>query len=163
MRLAIMVCVAIATVAAAADAAAQGWQRWQADDGVAEIHNGRTTFGVTCIDGAPALVLTVPEQDGLSAEPRLLLQIGTGSDPYEIAAGHDIRTVFRTFSEGDGGRYVSAAAAGGDPELADIVERLRGGILLTVGGDAFPRAERFTLVGSNRAISAVLEECGEAG
>ncbi len=160
MRLAIIVSVAIATLAAAAVATAQGWPRWQARDGVAEIHNGRTTFGVTCLDGAPALMLTVPEDSGMSAEPRLLLQISNASDAYAIAPGNDIRTVFRTFSEADGGQYVSAAASGGDAELADVLERLRGGLLLTVGGDAFPRAERFTLIGSNSAIGAVLEGCG---
>lgn len=156
-------------------AAAQEAGAWRSDGARAEIVNGGSAFAVTCVEvaaGRSALALVLEPaagQDGmLPAADTLLLQISSRADAYVIAAGTDISTWFLPVAADPGGRLVSAAApldpvpsgdAGEAQQVAAIIANLRTGMNLVVGGDGFPRAERFTLRGSNRAIETAVEAC----
>jgi len=175
---AIVIAFAATALPATGPAVAQGEGSWRSSAGRAEIFNGGSAFAVACtVDAAdrPAVVLMLepgPDGSALPQAETLLVQISSRADAYVIEAGTDISTWFLPVTAAPDGRLVSAAAPLGDQpagdggeaaqiaEIAEIVADLRAGMNLVVGGEGFARAERYTLRGSDRAIGALLADCG---
>ena len=147
---------------AAGTAAAQGWGRWQVDAAggspVAAIDNGHARVGMACgADGSPEFRLSAPNSSDVPAGATAILQVSTASDAYPIDGSTQIDTFLLSMSPatgGDGRSYMADPGAG-----TRLIDSLRTGLNLTVGLDAFSRSERFTLVGSNAALTQALAGC----
>lgn len=174
VRLSLALSLAVSALPVTGQAAAQEWGVWRSAGDRASISNGSRTFSVACTAdaaGRPAIRLTLePGPAGGDRPPAetLLVQVSSRADAYVIEAGTDISTWFLPVTHASGGRLVSAAAplgerpagdAGEAAQIAEIVADLRAGMNLVIGGEAFGRAERYTLRGSDRAIEAVLTDC----
>ena len=139
---------------------------WQVGDGEAHVTNGESRFGVACRSGddgrvAPVLVFDVPAGADYGDSVEARLQISTTADAYRIDASTEIDTMtwtFRLEAGGDAGRYVAAAEDAAAVEVT--LDRLRAGLNLVMGAAPFDRAQRYSLLGSNRAIGIVLAGCG---
>jgi hypothetical protein len=143
---------------------AQPAQTWRVVDGEAIVDNGETGFGVACLrdaDGAagPTLVFRPPPETDLGERFAARLQISTTANAYQINAATEIDTLAWRF-ERQGGRYAAAEPLSAGTGLGETLDSLRAGMNLVIGAAAFDRAQRYSLVGSNRAIEAVLADCG---
>jgi hypothetical protein len=143
---------------------AQSAQTWRVVDGAAMVNNGETGFGVACLrdfdgEAGPMLVFRPPPETDLGASFAARLQISTTADAYQINAGTEIDTLAWRF-ERQGGRYAAAEPLPAGTGLDETIDALRAGMNLVIGATAFDRAQRYSLVGSNRAIEAVLADCG---
>jgi hypothetical protein len=138
---------------------------WRVAGGEAAVSNGETGFGVACRSGSgsggmagPAMTFEpAPGADlGESFEARL--QISTAADAYRIDGVTRIDTSVWRFDR-QGSRYMAVEPAEPGADLAATLDNLRAGMNLVIGAAAFDRAQRYSLVGSNRAIQAVLADC----
>ena len=142
---------------------------WQVGDGAAHVTNGESRFGVACRsvgDGrlVPVLVFEAPAGADYGDSVEARLQISTTADAYQIDTNTEIDTTTWTFRldvSGDAGRYVAAESGSREaPDIGVTLDRLRAGLNLVIGAAPFDRAQRYSLVGSNRAIGIVLAGCG---
>jgi hypothetical protein len=158
-----LLCAAAATVPLPAPAQPMD-VTWRVVAGDAVVGNAETRFAVSCRRGdaggaaEPTLVFRPPpgEDYGPSFEARL--QISTAADAYRIDGATEIDSQVWRFA-GDGGEYEAVEPVSPGASLETTLDRLRAGMNLVLGAEAFDRAQRYSLIGSNRAIGAVLAAC----
>jgi hypothetical protein len=161
----IIIALALGLLGVAAPGQAQpASTTWRVIDGEAIVSNGETGFGVSCrraADGeaGPMLVFRPPPEVDLGDSFTARLQISTTADAYQINAATEIDTLAWRF-ERQGGRYAAAEPLSAEAGLDATLDSLRAGMNLVIGAGAFDRAQRYSLVGSNRAIEIVLADCG---
>lgn len=156
LRMALAAAAVAVSAAGGANAQTGDWARWQVVDGVATIQNDAASFGVTCGEnGGPAITLAAPDAPAITQDATVLIQVSSRSDAYVLEDDTDIATHIRHFRPMAGGGFVSDGEA-----IAPLIDDLRGGMNLIVAVEVFDRSQRFTLVGSSRAIDAALADCG---